>query len=231
MSITLLYKGEMLSVSVRSWRQCTIVLHRTLSTNTNEYQCENVAKSKGTNRSMLLTQHRNVLFGIMPYDEPCSWVHLTEKYTKKLFGRYGLSSRADPCVCFKAKGLQETNEKHSLDHMLLHQRNNRMKENQYIKSREMEVAAKLEKLEQWKLEMRNKIAKKEADALAAKQQKQRLIEEVRRHFGFNVDPRDERFKDMLEQKEREEKKKHKEAKRKAKEDKLMARIAGNNSKT
>uniref|UniRef100_A0A0C9QYI1 Large ribosomal subunit protein mL64 n=1 Tax=Fopius arisanus TaxID=64838 RepID=A0A0C9QYI1_9HYME len=229
MPITLLHKGEMLSVSVRSWRQCTINLYRTLSTNTNEYQDENGTKNKKVNRSMLLTQHRNVLFDIMPYNEPSSWIHLTEKYKKKLFGRYGLSSEVDPSVCFNAKSMHENDEKHVLEQMLLNQRNIRMKENQAIKSREVEIAAKLEKLEQWKLEMRNKIAKKEADALAAKQQKQRLIEEVRRHFGFNVDPRDERFKEMLEQKEREEKKKQKEAKRKAKEDKMMARTVGNNS--
>lgn len=223
----------MFSGSVRSWKQCLVIFNRTVSTNAIEYKGGIVANRKRFNWSVLLTQHRNALFDIVPYNEPYSWIHLTEKYKKKLFGRYGLSSGVDPCVCFEmkkiSKDLQETNGKHLLNQMLQYQRNNKFKQNQVIKNRETEVAAKLGKLEQWKLEMRTKIAKKEADVLAAKQQKQRLIEEVRRHFGFNVDPRDERFKEMLEQKEREEKKKQKEAKRKAKEYNLMARIVGNSS--
>lgn len=211
-------------------RQRIPIVYCSLSTNTN--RAENVI-NKNDNRSRLLPQHRNILLDIVPYNEPCSWVHLTEKYKRKTFGRYGLSSGVNPCVCFEmegtSKGLQKRNEKHLLDEMLLKLQNNMYKENEAIKKREMDIAVKLDKLEQWKQEMKNKIAKKEADALAAKKQKQRLIEEVRRHFGFNVDPRDDRFKEMLEQKEREEKKKQKEAKRKAKEDKMMARIVGNSS--
>jgi hypothetical protein len=38
-----------------------------------------------------------------------------------------------------------------------------------------------------------------------------MVEEVRRHFGFKLDTRDERFKEMLEQKEKEYKKKQKKA--------------------
>jgi hypothetical protein len=51
-----------------------------------------------------------------------------------------------------------------------------------------------------------------------------LVEEVRRHFGFKIDPRDDRFKELLEQKEREERKKAKEAKKKAKQQLVMARL-------
>lgn len=52
--------------------------------------------------------------------------------------------------------------------------------------------------------------------------KERLVEEVRKHFNFKISPHDERFKTMLAQKEKEEKKKKKEAKKKAKQDKLMS---------
>lgn len=66
----------------------------------------------------------------------------------------------------------------------------------------------------WEKELRAKLAKKEADVQAAKDRKARLVEEVRRQFGFAVDPRDERFKALLEQKEKEDKKLKKEAKKK-----------------
>jgi hypothetical protein len=54
--------------------------------------------------------------------------------------------------------------------------------------------------------------------------KDRLVEEVRRHFGFKIDPRDDRFKELLEQKEKEERKKAKEAKKKARQELVMARL-------
>lgn len=59
---------------------------------------------------------------------------------------------------------------------------------------------------------------------AAKAKKDRLVEEVRRHFGFKIDPRDDRFKELLEQKEKEERKKAKEAKKKARQQLVMARL-------
>lgn len=50
-----------------------------------------------------------------------------------------------------------------------------------------------------------------------------------RHFGFKVDSRDERFKEMLEMKEREDKKRQKEAKRKLKEAKVMEKMVEKNT--
>ena len=51
-----------------------------------------------------------------------------------------------------------------------------------------------------------------------------MVEEVRRHFGYKVDPRDERFKELLVQKEKEERKKAKEAKKKARQESAAARL-------
>lgn len=51
-----------------------------------------------------------------------------------------------------------------------------------------------------------------------------MVEEVRRHFGFKIDPRDERFKELLEQKEKEERKKAKEAKKKARQERITAKL-------
>jgi len=73
-------------------------------------------------------------------------------------------------------------------------------------------------------ELNARIAKKEAEMEAAKLRKERIVEEIRKHFGFKISPHDERFKTMLEQKEKEERKKKKEAKKKAKEEKLKSVI-------
>lgn len=51
-----------------------------------------------------------------------------------------------------------------------------------------------------------------------------MIDEVRRHFGYTIDSRDERFKELLDTKEKEQRKALKESKRKEKESKLIAKM-------
>lgn len=182
------------------------------------------------NKSGLLTQHRNMLHNRTPYIEPSSWIHLTEKYQRKIFGRYGSKSGVDPRICFNAKSsksydyYEKLSENEKLQTMINKYKLQEKLKAEEILKREEEISKKLEKLNQWKQDLNAKIHKKEAEAIAAKEKKERLIEEVRRHFGYKVDPKDERFKEMLEQKEKEDKKKQKEEKRKLKEEKLMSKL-------
>lgn len=103
-------------------------------------------------------------------------------------------------------------------------KNQRQAERDAIMKREAEIYKNLEKLETWKKDIEMRKEKKETEARLAKERKDRLIEEVRRHFGYTIDTRDERFKEMLEQKEKEQRKALKETKRQAKESKLMAKL-------
>jgi hypothetical protein len=50
------------------------------------------------------------------------------------------------------------------------------------------------------------------------------MEEIREHFGYSVDPKTEKFQEMLAQKEAEEKKLEKEKKRKERQAKQMAKL-------
>nr|XP_040236785.2 growth arrest and DNA damage-inducible proteins-interacting protein 1 [Anopheles coluzzii] len=184
------------------------------------------------NKSRLLPQHRNMLHGVLPYEQSQSWIHDTVKYKRMMLGRYGIDgSKVDPRVCFPTK--KEAYERaeyervafpFSLKQMMDANESERKARKAQIEAREAEVARKLEKLDQWTADLNARIAKKEAEARAAKERKDRLVEEVRRHFGFKVDPRDERFQEMLALKEREDRKKVKEAKRKEKEEKMMEKL-------
>ncbi|XP_065359551.1 large ribosomal subunit protein mL64 [Calliphora vicina] len=199
----------------------------------NESADNGVNHAINCNKSGLLKQHQNMLHNKGPYKEPNSWIHLTEKYQRKVFGRYGSDSGVSPRICFntntnnisKAR-YEELAEPETIQSMIEKYKFQQKCEVDEILKREDEINKKLEKLELWKQELNSRILKKEADAFAAKEKRERLIEEVRRHFGYKVDPRDERFKEVLEQKEREDKKKQKEAKRKAKEQKLMSKLVG-----
>ncbi|PSN30352.1 hypothetical protein C0J52_25490 [Blattella germanica] len=186
---------------------------------------------KKRNKSRLNAHHRNILHGNMPYTEPMAWFHETVKYKQKMYGRYGQSSGVLPGVMWPTKeDLEDMKEYERVAHpltlqeMVQKEEQRRKEEQDKIKAREEELLTKFSKLEQWKKEVKANAAKKLAAAEAAKAKKDRLVEEVRRHFGFKIDPRDDRFKEMLEQKEKEERKLAKEAKRKERYELAIARL-------
>lgn len=96
--------------------------------------------------------------------------------------------------------------------------------------RENQLMERVMKMDEWSSDLRAKLAKKEAELEAARLRKERLVEEVRRHFGFKISPHDERFKEMLVQKEKEDKKKKKEAKKQARMEKLNSIYQKNSGK-
>ncbi|XP_059608834.1 large ribosomal subunit protein mL64 [Phlebotomus argentipes] len=183
------------------------------------------------NKSRLLKQHRNIVHEQQPYQRSESWVHNTLKYKRAMFGRYGLASGVDPRICFPTA--EERAEKEEYDRVAypytLEQMRTRIEEEKCAKAerirlREEQVAEKLSKLEKWTADFRNRVEKAEAEARRVKERRERLVEEVRRHFGFKLDVRDERFKELLAQKEKEDKKQQKEARKKAREEKIIAKL-------
>lgn len=183
------------------------------------------------NKSRLLTQHQRVLNDQRPYEESQSWAHNTVKYQRMMFGRYGKASGVDPRICFPTeKELQYRSEYDRLAHPKSIQEMRqlvdeaRVQAKEAVVQREEQIEKKLAKLDAWKKELNEKVQKREAEARAAKEKKERLVEEVRRHFGFTIDPRDERFKEMLALKEKEDKKKTKELKKQAREAKIMTKL-------
>ena len=183
------------------------------------------------NKSRLSPAHRNMLQGKLPYNESQSWIHETVKYKRMMYGRYGEKSGVNPRICFPTE--KETIERNeyervaypkALKEMIDLDKKDKQEQLLKIQLREEDITKKLTKLEQWKTDLNKKVAKKEADAKSAKDRKDRIVEEVRRHFGFKVDVRDERFKELLEQKEKEDRKQQKEAKRRAKENKMIEKL-------
>lgn len=57
------------------------------------------------------------------------------------------------------------------------------------------------------------------------------MEEVRRHFGYTVDPKDERFQELLAKKEKEQKKAMKEARKLEKQSRNLERIQSKEGKS
>ncbi|KAJ8727206.1 hypothetical protein PYW08_015603 [Mythimna loreyi] len=187
------------------------------------------------NISRLTPDHRNIVNGRRPYEEPKHIAHLTVKYNRKMYGKYGVASGVNPSICFPSKkDIEERLEYESVAYpftikqMIEMAEKRRKEQEQKIQQRDREVAAKFAKLEQWKKDLLDKVAKKAAEASAAKEKKERLVEEVRRHFGFKLDPRDERFQEMLAKREKEQKKLEKQARKEAKEKVMIAKLQQKN---
>ncbi|KAK9506408.1 hypothetical protein O3M35_008359 [Rhynocoris fuscipes] len=189
------------------------------------------------NKSGLRPQHYNILHGKVPYEEPKCETHLSLKYKKRMFGRYGYESGVNPGALWPTMDdIKERYEyekvayPYSIEEMLKMAKERREYEEKLINERQLKIANNLKKLEQWKQEIADRATKRMQAIAAAKAKREALIEEVRRHFGFKVDPKDERFKEMLLQKEKDHKKKLKAERAQAKQEKLMAQLAKAESK-
>ncbi|XP_071641953.1 large ribosomal subunit protein mL64 [Temnothorax longispinosus] len=189
---------------------------------------EELAKKR--NKSRLNPSDRNVLMGVRPYEQSLEWYHDTVRYKKRMLGRYGLKS-IDVPAGFAWPTPEEVKDAQEYERVAfplsIQERWKKLEEAKRIKAEEVqarhaEIAEKLAKMDKWTAELNAKIAKKEAELEAARLRKERLVEEVRKHFGFKISPHDERFKTMLAQKEKEAKKKKKEAKKQAKLEKLTS---------
>lgn len=179
-------------------------------------------------KSRLNHGHRNMVNGRLPYDKPVHRYHNTVKYKRKMYGRYGDASNVNPGLAWPTpEDLEDIKEYESVAYPLTIQemQQNALKvlenERQEIQMNQQRIAENMKKLNGWLNEVKEKSAKKLLEAQQAKDKKEKLIEEVKKHFGYKIDPRDERFKEMLVKREKEEKKKIREEKKKVREEKLL----------
>lgn len=127
------------------------------------------------NKSRLRYGHRNLLMEKNPYSEPQYWTHGTLKYNRRLFGRYGFESGVNPAICWPtneeladAKEYERVAFPSTVQAMIeTAQRNRREKEERELE-RQKEIVDRVSKLNGWIKEMRDRVAKKEKEAYAAK---------------------------------------------------------------
>lgn len=183
------------------------------------------------NKSRLSPELWNIMYNKKPYSEPLEKHHFTVKYNRRMYGIYGSESGVNPGIMWPTKAdIEERREYEKVAYPFTIQemvtaavKERETKELEIQRCHDL-VVSKLAKLESWKKELQDKIAKKEAEALLVKEKKDRLIEEVRRHFGYKVDPRDDKFKEMLAQKQKEQKKAERKARIEDREKKAISRL-------
>lgn len=186
------------------------------------------------NKSRLTAAHRNIIHGKVPYSEPVDECHLTLLYKRRIFGRYGYQTNINPGSLWpNEEDIKKTLEyeniayPYTIKEAIARQKEKLNEEHRQIQERQQKIVNNIKKLDQWKMDIENRAAKKLADLAKAKAKKDALIEEVRRHFGYKIDPNDARFQEMLVIKERAQKKKLKEERAKERQERLLVELAKN----
>lgn len=187
--------------------------------------------AKLRNKSRLLPQDRRRALGQKPYDEPHSWVHLTLSYQRKMYARFGESSGVDPRLLFETPEERADREEyervafpHTVPEMMATHEQQEAEKEKAVRLREEQIAKNLSKLDKWKEDLEQRLAKKEAEARAAKEKRERMIEDIRRQFGFRLDPRGAKFKELVDQKEQEEAKARKKLKKQRRQEQLLEKL-------
>ncbi|XP_028133659.2 growth arrest and DNA damage-inducible proteins-interacting protein 1 [Diabrotica virgifera virgifera] len=127
------------------------------------------------NKSRLREQDRSILMNKNPYPEPCASHHGSLKYLRRTYGHYGEASGVNPSLCWPVKEeLDSSKEYESLKHpytipeMIAEAAKLRKEKEEKIAIRQEEIVKKMQKLEGWKQDLFNRIAKKEAEARSVK---------------------------------------------------------------
>jgi len=189
------------------------------------------------NKSGLPEWQRRRVNGQVPDLVPFWWTHHTVLYKRKLYGRYGESSGVNPGLLWPTKAeLRQRLEYEKVCHpftiqeMVRRKQERKEAERKEFIRREKEIEDNMQKLQKYKDALKQKGDEKERLEAEATARKDRLMEEVRRHFGYTVDHRDAKFQEMLAKKEKEQRRAMKEARKLEKQQKMLDRLEGKDPK-
>lgn len=177
--------------------------------------------------SGLRPSHRNIAHHIVPMEEKTMPIHYTVRYNKRMFGRYGYASGVSPSLCWPTK--QELDDKKEYERVAYpytilevakREKLKKEEKERILFERDAKVAANVESMQKLKEEYLHKKEIKRQEAEAAQAFRTRLIEEVRLHFNYTVNERDEQFKLEVKERAKQLREKGKQEKKLQKKEKL-----------
>jgi len=155
---------------------------------------------------------------------------LQMKRLRANYARFGKSSRLNPGLCWPTRAeILETAEydkifEPPLETKLKNAREAQMATEEQKREVEAEVDKNMANLDKWISEYYGKIEKKKAEVEALKQKKEKLIDEICEYLGYDIDPRDPRFQEAVDQREKEQKKARKVKKQQESYEKMIAKL-------
>ncbi|XP_068606370.1 large ribosomal subunit protein mL64 [Brachionichthys hirsutus] len=152
----------------------------------------------------------------------------TAKYDRKLFGRYGSASGIDPTSLWPSheqldKIIAEEKEWHPpLEVMLKNIEAKEKEENAKRLAREKLIAGNMAKMPKMVADWRREKFEKKNKLREEKARRNKLLIQARERFGSSLDHRSTKFKELVEEMQKEERKQQKIMKRKMKMEQAAA---------
>ncbi|XP_038057149.1 growth arrest and DNA damage-inducible proteins-interacting protein 1-like [Patiria miniata] len=152
-------------------------------------------------------------------EPPPIW-KMTRRYLAKQYAKQGKASGVDPSIMWPTQTELENiiKDEEEWCPSLQQMQSEIAEENHAIelkrKKREQLIAANMAKMPRMLAEHRKKMTEKEALAQEQIAKRNRLLEEAKEKLGYAIDPRSTRFQKMVQEIEKEERKKKKELKKK-----------------
>ena len=152
------------------------------------------------------------------------------KRLRAYYARFGKESKLNPGICWPTR--EEVLEKIKYDEIfepplevrLKNVEAARLAEEKRKEEVEKEVDKNMANLDKWIADYHAKIEKKNAEQLALKQKKEKLIDEISEYLGYEIDPRDPRFQEAVEQRQKEQKKARKVQKQQESYEKMITKL-------
>lgn len=153
------------------------------------------------------------------------------KYQRSLYAKYGRASGVDPGIQWPTveEMRRQIADEELLQFPTLQEswqtlREKRAAEADVKRRREAVVTANMKEMQREIAQYRERLAATEHAAQSSHRERQALLDEAREILGYDVDPRDERFQQLIEEKQAAEKKEQRALRRKDKEAKLQAAL-------
>ncbi|XP_054713066.1 growth arrest and DNA damage-inducible proteins-interacting protein 1-like [Uloborus diversus] len=149
---------------------------------------------------------------------------------RKYYARYGKDSKLNPGICWPTREqILETIHydkifEPPLQETLSKVENARLEKEEKQKQEEAEVDKNMANLDKWMKEYYAKIEQKKADILELRKKREKLVEEISEYLGYEIDPRDPRFQEAVQQRDKERKKAVKAKKQQESYEKMIAKL-------
>lgn len=151
-------------------------------------------------------------------------------YMRKDYAKFGSATGINPGILWPSKeelqDLVHIEKKFypTLQELWDKDRAKQKAETEERRQREEEIEKNMAKLADARIAMLQRDANSKAKAEEERRHREQMILEVREYIGYNVEPSDPKFKEVMAMKEEERKKAQKEARKKAKQEKMLAKL-------
>ncbi|GIX67154.1 hypothetical protein CDAR_91071 [Caerostris darwini] len=165
--------------------------------------------------------------------EPLPLENESDFYNYRLrtyYARFGKASKLNPGICWPTREELSDIIKHDqmfeppLQEKIQNVEAKRLAAEKAKKDVEAEVEKNMSNLDKWMADYYARIEKKEQKTRDLKSQREKLVEEISEYLGYDIDPRDPRFKEAVEQREKEKKKAVKMKKQQESYDKMLEKL-------